>query len=98
MPMRLSMDEIINAVCLNIAERKGLKPTDVTVQLSWEEDTGYTAEVWTEGRSQYLVESNLNEAILRYMFSEYNERVFKEQVELVINDDEEEIQAIIHDN
>ncbi|MDQ1234546.1 hypothetical protein QE450_002044 [Paenibacillus sp. SORGH_AS306] len=98
MPMRLSMDEITNAVCLNIAERKGLKPTDVTVQLSWEEDTGYTAEVWTEGRSQYLVESNLNEAILRYMFSEYNARVFKEQVELVINDDEEEIQAIIHDN
>lgn len=98
MPMRLSMDEINNAVCLNIAERKGLKPTDVIVQLSWEEDTGYTAEVWTEGRSQYLVESNLNEAILRYMFSEYNARVFKEQVELVINDDEEEIQAIIHDN
>ncbi|ANF98853.1 MULTISPECIES: YxcD family protein [Paenibacillus] len=96
--MRLSMDEIINAVCLNIAERKGIQPTDVTVQLAWEEDTGYTAEVWAQGRSQYLIESNLIEAILRYMFSEYNARVFREQVELIINDDVEEIQAIIHDN
>ncbi len=98
MTMRLSMDEIINAVCLNIAERKGIQPTDVTVQLAWEEDTGYTAEVWAQGRSQYLIESNLIEAILRYMFSEYNARVFREQVELIINDDVEEIQAIIHDN
>ncbi len=98
MAMRLSMDEIINAVCLNIAERKGIQPTDVTVQLAWEEDTGYTAEVWAQGRSQYLIESNLIEAILRYMFSEYNARVFREQVELIINDDVEEIQAIIHDN
>ncbi|WP_046214553.1 YxcD family protein [Paenibacillus wulumuqiensis] len=96
--MRLSMDEIINAVCLNIAERKGIQPTDVTVQLAWEEDTGYTAEVWAQGRSQYLIESNLIEAILRYMFSEYDARVFREQVELIINDDVEEIQAIIHDN
>ncbi len=98
MAMRLSMDEIINAVCLNIAERKGIQPTDVTVQLAWEEDTGYTAEVWAQGRSQYLIESNLIEAILRYMFSEYDARVFREQVELIINDDVEEIQAIIHDN
>ncbi len=97
MAMRLSMDEIINAVCLNIAERKGIKPTDVTVQLAWDEDTGYTAEVWAEGRSQYLIESNLHEAILRYMFSEYNARVFREQVELIVNDDEEEIQALIRD-
>ncbi len=97
MAMRLSMDEIINAVCLNIAERKGIKPTEVTVQLAWEEDTGFTAEVWSLGRSQYLIESNLYEAILRYMFSEYNARVFRDQVELILNDEEEEIQAIIRD-
>ncbi|WP_322904529.1 YxcD family protein [Paenibacillus campi] len=95
--MTLSMDEIINAVCLNIAERKGIKPTDVTVQLAWDEDTSFTAEVWALGRSQYLIESNLYEAILRYLFSEYNARVFRDQVELIVNDDEEEIQAIIRD-
>lgn len=43
--MILSMDEIVNAICLHMAERKGVQPTDVTVELSWEEDTGYSAEV-----------------------------------------------------
>lgn len=55
--MVLSMDEIVNAICIHMAERKGVRPTDVNVELSWEEDTGYSAEVWIQGRSQYLVES-----------------------------------------
>lgn len=57
--MVLSMDEIINALCLHMAERKAVRPEDVQVELSWEEDTGYSAEVWVQGRSQYLVESNM---------------------------------------
>lgn len=90
--MILSMDEIVNAVCLHQAERKGVKPTDVTVELSWEEDTGYTAEVWVNGRSQYLIEANLTEAILRYLYTEYNIRAYREQVKLELED---EIIAIV---
>ncbi len=37
--MILSMDEIVNAICLHMAERKGVQPTDVVVELSWDEDT-----------------------------------------------------------
>lgn len=44
----LSMDEIINALCLHMAERKAVRPEDVQVELSWEEDTGYSAEVWVQ--------------------------------------------------
>ena len=78
--MVLSMDEIVNAICLHMAERKGVRPTDVNVELSWEEDTGYSAEVWIQGRSQFLVESNMIEAILRYLHSEYNIRAYREDV------------------
>lgn len=85
--MVLSMDEIINAVCLHQAERKGVKPTDVTVELNWDEDTGYTAEVWVHDRSQYLIEANLMEAILRYLHSEYNIRAYREQVRLELDDE-----------
>ena len=85
--MILSMDEIINAVCLHQAERKGVRPTDVTVELSWEEDTGYTAEVWVNDRSQYLIEANLIEAILRYLYSEYNIRAYRDQVRLELEDE-----------
>ncbi|MFS0868356.1 YxcD family protein [Paenibacillus xylanilyticus] len=91
--MVLSMDEIVNAICLHMAERKGVRPTDVNVELSWEEDTGYSAEVWIQGRSQYLVESNMIEAILRYLHSEYNIRAYRENVRL---DLDEEITAIVN--
>ena len=85
--MELSMDEIINAICLHMAERKGIRPTDVQVELSWDEEQGYSAEVWTQGRSQYLVESNMIEAILRYLQSEYDIRAFREQVTLDIDEE-----------
>lgn len=81
------MDEIVNAVCLHFAERKGVKPTDVEVQLQWDEDYGYTAEVWVLGRSQYIVEANLLEAIERYMLTEYGRRVFREQIRLGLDDE-----------
>jgi len=85
--MRLSMDEIVNAVCLHFAERKGVKPIDVEVQLQWDEEYGYTAEVWVLGRSQYIVEANLLEAIERYMFTEYGMRVYRDQIRLGLDDE-----------
>lgn len=88
----LTMDEIINAICLHMAERKRIRPQDVQVELFWEEETGYSAEVWTEGRSQYLVESNMIEAIMRYLQSEYGIRAYREQISL---DVDEEITAQI---
>jgi hypothetical protein len=90
--MRLSEQEVINAVCLNMAERKQVKPTDVNVELMWDEDTGFSAEVFTNGRSQILVQGNLLEAIEQYMYNQYEMRVFRDQIELRL---EEEIVAEI---
>ncbi|REE57385.1 uncharacterized protein DUF2653 [Paenibacillus taihuensis] len=92
--MRIYTDEIINAVCLHMAERRGVSPTDVEVQLSWEEQYGYTAEVWVQGRSQYLVEANLLEAIEQYLWKQYQIRKFRSQITL---DAEDEIWADIED-
>jgi hypothetical protein len=90
--MRLSEQEVINAVCLNMAERKQVKPTDVNVELLWDEDTGFSAEVYTNGRSQILIQGNLLEAIEQYMYNQYDMRVFRDQIELRL---EEEIVADI---
>lgn len=91
--MRIFTDEIINAICYNIAERRGVQPTDVEVQLAWDEEYGYTAELWVSGRSQYLIESNLLEAIEQYMFSHYNQRVFRSDIRLGIDEEEGEFWA-----
>lgn len=92
--MRIYTDEIINAVCLHMAERRGVSPTDVEVQLSWEEQYGFTAEVWVKGRSQYLIEANLLEAIEQYLYKQYQLRKFRSQITL---DAEEEFWADIED-
>ena len=85
--MRLSEQEIINAVCLHMAERKQIRPTQVTVQLMWDEDYGFSAEVEAFGRSQILVEANLLEAIERYLYKEHQLRVFRHQIRLGLEDE-----------
>ncbi|GLI05447.1 MULTISPECIES: YxcD family protein [Paenibacillus] len=85
--MRLSEQDIINAICLNIAERKQIHPTQVEVELMWDEDHGFSAEVHAEGRSQILIAANMLEAIERYLLKEQNIRVFRDQIQLVLEDE-----------
>lgn len=95
--MRIYTDEIINAVCLHTAQRRGIQPTDVEVQLSWDEEYGFTAEMWVQGRSQYLIEANLLEAIEQYMWSQYNRRVFRSDIKLDASEETGEFWAEIAD-
>ncbi|MBP1990349.1 DUF2653 family protein [Paenibacillus eucommiae] len=92
--MKLNEQDIMNAICLHMAKRKQVKPEQVQVQLLWDEALGFSAEVVVDGRSQFLIEASMKEAIERYMLNEYNQRVFRSQVELDI---EEEMIAIIHE-
>ncbi|WP_223067158.1 YxcD family protein [Paenibacillus caui] len=85
--MILTEDEIINAVCIQTASRKQIRPTDVKVELAWDEETGFTAEVWAGGRNQYLIEANLIEAIILYLNSEYGIRAFNDEVRLELEDE-----------
>jgi hypothetical protein len=90
--MRLSEQQIINAICMHIAERKQLQPSQVEVELMWDEDHGFSAEVHAEGRSQILIQANMLEALERYLLKEFNVRVFRDQIVL---DLEDEIFAIV---
>lgn len=85
--MQLSEQEIMNAICLHIASRKQLRPEQVEVQLEWDENLGFSAEVTAEGRSQYLVEANMLEAIERYLYTEREIRVYRDQIRLQVDDE-----------
>lgn len=91
--MRIYTDEIINAVCLNMADRRGVQPNEIEVQLSWDEEYGYTAEVWVKGRSQYILQSNILEALEQYFFTEYQLRVFRSNITLGIDEEAEQFWA-----
>jgi hypothetical protein len=85
--MRLSEQEIINAICMHMAERKLLQPTQVEVEMMFDDDYGFSAEVFTQGRSQIIVAANILEAIERYMLNTNNTRVFRDQIHLRLEDE-----------
>ena len=85
--MRLSEQDIMNAICMHIGERKQIKPEFVQVQLLWDEESGFSAEVIAEGRNQILIEANILEAIERYLLNLWDHRVYRSQITLEIDDE-----------
>ncbi|MFE5317300.1 YxcD family protein [Paenibacillus sp. NPDC056579] len=85
--MRLTEQDIINAICLHMGERKQLHPSQVEVELMWDEDYGFSAEVHAEGRSQIIIAANMLEAIERYLLTQMNIRVFRDQIHLKLEDE-----------
>lgn len=89
------MDEITNAICMNIAERQQVPVSAVRVELLYDEDTGFSAEVWVHERSRFLIEANMKEAVGRYMESEYGQRVYPSQITFDLDDEGTELWADI---
>ncbi|SFL23693.1 Protein of unknown function [Paenibacillus sp. 1_12] len=85
--MRLSEQEIINAICLHMAERKQIQPIQVEVEMMWDEDYGFSAEVYAEGRKQIIIAATILEAIELYMLTHQNVRVFRDQIHLQLNEE-----------
>lgn len=85
--MVISEQEIINAICLHTADRKSVKPTDVEVELMYDDDYGFSAEVYCQGRNQILIQANILEALERYLYQHHQMRVFRDQIQLQLADE-----------
>ncbi len=81
------MDQIVNAVCLHLAERHEIPVESVEVELLYDEEQGFSAEVWVQGRSRFLIEANIKEAIMRYVLQEFGQRVYPSQIQLDVEDE-----------
>jgi hypothetical protein len=89
----ISEQDIINALCVYIARKKQIKPEEVEVELMYDDDYGFSAEVYVDDRKQVLITANLIEA-LRLWLDEFLNRDPYAGIELVL-DDEEGIIAIV---
>ncbi|RFU66574.1 YxcD family protein [Peribacillus glennii] len=88
--------DIINAVCIYIADKKQLKPQEVEVELMFDDDYGFSAEVYVADRKQVLITQNLIEALRGWLDHELHMNPYS-GIELVL-DDEEGIIARIKGN
>jgi hypothetical protein len=85
--------DIINALCVYISRKKQVKPTEVEVELMFDDDFGFSAEAFVNERSQILITANIIEA-LRLWLEEFLNRDPFSGIELVL-DDEQGIIAVI---
>ncbi len=83
----LSEQEIINAVCVYIGLKKQVKPEDVEVELMYDDDYGFSAEVYVNDRKQVLIMANLIEAI-RLWLGEFLNKDPYAGIKLVLDDEE----------
>jgi len=92
--LSISEQDIINALCVYISQKKQIKPEEVEVELMYDDSYGFSAEVFVDGRKQVLITANLIEAI-RLWLDEYLNRDPYAGIKLVL-DDEEGIIALIN--
>ena len=90
----ISEQDIINALCVYISRKKDVTPEEVEVELMFDDDYGFSAEAYVNGRKQVLITVNMIEA-LRMWLEEYLNRDPYSGIELVL-DDEQGIIAVIN--
>ncbi|GKU83813.1 YxcD family protein [Niallia sp. NCCP-28] len=66
----ISEQDIINALCVYTSRKKQVKPEEVEVELMYDDDYGFSAETYVDGRKQILITQNIIEA-LRLWMDEY---------------------------
>ncbi len=84
----LSEQEIINALCVYIAEKKQISPSEVEIELMFDDDYGFSAEAHSLGRKQILITLNIIEAVRAWLHNEMAIDPYAAKIELVLDDDE----------
>ncbi|KFN02104.1 DUF2653 family protein [Bacillus clarus] len=86
--IKISEQELINALCVYIAEKRQVSPEEVLVELMYDDDYGFSAEVEVNGRQQILIQANLIEALRLWLDREYNVNSFAARLQLELDDEE----------
>ncbi|RYM05119.1 DUF2653 family protein [Sporolactobacillus sp. THM7-7] len=84
----ISEQDIVNAICLYLADRKDVSPQDVQVELMYDDDYGFSAETYVNGRKQVLIESNMIEAVRYWLDNEMHVDPFAASLRLSLEDGE----------
>lgn len=86
--IKLSEQDIINALCLHIAYKKQIRPEEVEIELMYDDDYGFSAEAYVHDRKQVLITANMIEALRFFLDTEMNVDPFAASIELVLDDNE----------
>ncbi|MBZ5751709.1 YxcD family protein [Metabacillus rhizolycopersici] len=86
--IKVSEQDIINALCLHIAHKRQITPQEVEIELMYDDDYGFSAEAYVNDRKQVLITANIIEALRYWLETEMSIDPFSAALELVLDDDE----------
>ncbi len=86
--IKVSEQDIVNALCLHIAHKRQIHPQEVEIELMYDDDYGFSAEAYVNDRKQILITANMIEALRFWLENEMNIDPFSAAIELVLDDNE----------
>ncbi|WP_309299209.1 DUF2653 family protein [Ureibacillus sinduriensis] len=86
--MTLSEQEVINAICYFHAKFKQVQPTEVEVELMYDDASGYSAEAYLHGQVEFYNTVNFITAIRLYLDEKLNRDSISARILLDLHEDE----------
>lgn len=84
----ISEQDIINSLCIYMAGKKQVRPEEVEIELMYDDDYGFSAESWVNGRKQVLIKVNIIEALRLWLDEVLNIDPFAAAIELKLDDEQ----------
>lgn len=84
----MTEQQIVNAICLYIAGKRQVSPYEVAVELMYDDEYGYSAEVFAGERRQILVQANMMEALRMWIDQEWGKDPFAARLQLHVDEEE----------
>ena len=85
--LKLTEQDLINAVCLFHAKFKSVSPKEIEVELSFDDDAGYVAEACINGSCDLYNTTNFITAIRLYLDEQLGKDSISARIELDIEDE-----------
>lgn len=84
--LKISEQDIVNSVCLYMADKKTINPEEIDVELMFDDKAyGFSAEIYFNGRNQILTHKDLIESLRYWIKREMNRNPYS-GIELVLEE------------
>ena len=85
--LTLQEDQLIDAICLFHAKFKNVGPSDVEVELAYDDDEGYSADAYIGEEVTHYATSHFIAAIRLFIDNELNKDSMSARIQLDIDDE-----------
>ena len=92
--LTMTEQDIVNAICLDQAQQHNVNPEDVEVELAYDDDNGFTAEVEIQLQIQVLSSFDMIQAIRSYIKDVLQQDPYAAGIKLLLDREEGIIASI----